>query len=96
MSRPLRIDYPSAWHHVMNRARRWEDLFEEKANYQQFIDLLQETADLFHVNVSAVCLMPTISALNCNYFGTYSFSCRICLGILQTFMIYCNHANYVC
>jgi len=57
--RPLRIDYPNAWYHVMNRARRGEELFEEKADYQQFIDLLQETADLFHVNVVAFCLMPT-------------------------------------
>ncbi len=40
MSRPLRIDYPNAWHHVMNRARRGEDLFVDKADYQQFIDLL--------------------------------------------------------
>lgn len=59
MSRPLRIDYPNAWHHVMNRARRGEDLFLDKADYQQFIDLLQETADLFNVNVAAFCLMPT-------------------------------------
>jgi putative transposase len=59
MSRPLRIDYPNAWHHVMNRARRREDLFVDKADYQQFIDLLQETAALFHVNVAAFCLMPT-------------------------------------
>ena len=59
MSRPLRIDYPNAWHHVMNRARRGEDLFVDKADYQQFIDLLQETADLFNVNVAAFCLMPT-------------------------------------
>ena len=59
MSRPLRIDYPNAWHHVMNRARRGQDLFVDKADYQQFIDLLQETADLFNVNVAAYCLMPT-------------------------------------
>jgi REP element-mobilizing transposase RayT len=59
MSRPLRIDYPNAWHHVMNRARRGQDLFVEKADYQQFIDLLQETADLFNINVAAFCLMPT-------------------------------------
>jgi len=45
MSRTLRIDYPNAWHHVMNRARRREDLFVDKADYQQFIDLLQETED---------------------------------------------------
>jgi len=59
MSRPLRIDYPNAWHHVMNRARRGQDFFVDKADYQQFIDLLQETTDLFNVNVAAYCLMPT-------------------------------------
>ena len=59
MSRPLRIDYPYAWHHVMNRARSGQDLFVDKADYQQFFDLLQETADLFNVNVAAYCLMPT-------------------------------------
>ena len=59
MSRPLRIDYPNAWHHVMNRARRGQDLFVDKADYQQFIDLLQEITDLFNVNVAAYCLMPT-------------------------------------
>ena len=59
MSSPLRIDYPNAWHHVMNRARRGQDLFVDKADYQQFIDLLQETTDLFNVRVAAYCLMPT-------------------------------------
>jgi REP element-mobilizing transposase RayT len=59
MSRPLRIDYPNAWHHVMNRARRGSNLFVDKADYQQFINLLQETAQLFNVNVAAFCLMPT-------------------------------------
>ena len=46
MSRPLRIDYPNAWHHVMNRARRGTALFIDKTDFQQFIDLLQETAGL--------------------------------------------------
>lgn len=59
MARPLRIDYPNAWHHVMNRARRGADLFLDKADYQQFIALLQEIVDLFNVNVAAFCLMPT-------------------------------------
>ena len=59
MSRPLRIDYPNAWHHVMNRARRGQELFVDKADYQQFIDLLQEITELFNINVAAYCLMPT-------------------------------------
>jgi REP element-mobilizing transposase RayT len=43
----------------MNRARRGQDLFVDKTDYQQFIDLLQETTDLFNVKVAAYCLMPT-------------------------------------
>ena len=57
MSRPLRIDYPNAWHHVMNQARRGQALFVDKADHQQFINLLQETAELFNVNVAAYCLL---------------------------------------
>jgi hypothetical protein len=30
MSRPLRIDYPNAWHHVMNRARSGAVLFLDR------------------------------------------------------------------
>jgi REP element-mobilizing transposase RayT len=59
MSRPLRVDYLHAWLHVMKCAQRREDLFVDKADYQQFIDLLKETADLFNVNVAAFCLIPT-------------------------------------
>jgi hypothetical protein len=36
----------------MNRARRGEYIFVEKADYQQFIDLLQEAADLFNANAT--------------------------------------------
>jgi hypothetical protein len=38
MSHPLRIDYPNAWHYVMNRGRRGQDLFVDKADYQQFFN----------------------------------------------------------
>ncbi len=31
----------------------------DKADYQQFIGLLQETTDLFNVKVAAYCMMPT-------------------------------------
>ncbi len=42
MSRPPRIQYPDAWYHVMNRGRRGEEIFEEKKDYNVFIDLLKE------------------------------------------------------
>jgi hypothetical protein len=45
MSRPLRIEYPNAWYHVMNRGRRGEKIFHDKLDYQMFVDLLVETTD---------------------------------------------------
>jgi DnaA-like protein len=30
MARPLRIEYPEAWYHVMNRGGRGEDIFSEE------------------------------------------------------------------
>ncbi|UCF85652.1 MAG: transposase [Desulfobacteraceae bacterium] len=58
MSRPLRIEYPDAWYHVMNRGRSGESIFLEKADYIAFIGLLKETVDMWKVRVGAYCLMP--------------------------------------
>ena len=57
MSRPLRISYPGAWYHVMNRGRRSEPVFLDKKDYRLFIGLLKEISELWNVNVSAYCLM---------------------------------------
>ena len=57
MSRPLRIQYPDAWYHVMNRGRRAEAIFLEKKDYVSFIDLLKESVDLWNVRISAFCLL---------------------------------------
>ena len=57
MSRPLRIQYPDAWYHVMNRGRRGEEIFTDDKDYAAFIDLLKEINDDYKVKVSAYCLM---------------------------------------
>ena len=57
MSRPLRIEYPGAWYHVMNRGRRREEVFSTSKDYKLFISVLQETAEMFNLKVSAYCLM---------------------------------------
>ncbi len=59
MSRPLRIEYPDAWYHVINRARRGQILYLDTDDYRRFLDLLQDTTDMFSIRVSAYCLMPT-------------------------------------
>ena len=59
MSRPLRIQYPNAWYHVMNRGRRGEVVFLDEKDYLEFINLLKETSDMWRVRIGAYCLMPT-------------------------------------
>jgi len=59
MSRPLRIQYPGAWYHVMNRARRGQDLYPGRADMDTFLALLKETVAMFNLKVFAYCLMPT-------------------------------------
>ena len=58
MSRPLRIEYPGAWYHVMNRGRRSEKIFYDKEDYQLFVALLEETSEMWNIRISAYCLMP--------------------------------------
>ena len=57
MSRPLRIQYPDAWYHVMNLGRRGDEIFTEVKDYNAFIDLLKEIVNDYNVKVSAYCLM---------------------------------------
>ena len=57
MARALRIEYPGAWYHVMNRGRRADDIFAGKKDYQGFVDLLQETSEMWGIRIAAYCLM---------------------------------------
>ncbi|MDD2390439.1 MAG: transposase [Desulfobacterales bacterium] len=59
MSRSIRIAYPKAWYHVMNRGRRVENIFLEKSDYKMFVALLQETSEAWNIRIAAYCLMPT-------------------------------------
>lgn len=58
MARPLRIEYPDAWYHVMNRGRRGENIFSDNQDYSMFTELLTETSEMWNVRVAAYCLMP--------------------------------------
>ncbi len=57
MSRPLRIEFPGAWYHVMNRGRRSEPIFNKPGDYQIFLDLLKQSRELWNIKVAAYCLM---------------------------------------
>ncbi len=57
MGRPLRIEFEGAWYHVMNRGRRSERIFEDRKDYQRFVDLMEEINRIWNSRISAYCLM---------------------------------------
>ena len=59
MARPLRIQFPDAWYHVMNRGKRGEIIFTDKGDCYAFIDLLKDCVEMWNIRVAAYCLMGT-------------------------------------
>jgi putative transposase len=58
MPRPLRIVYPDAWYHIMNRGRRGELIFIKRKDYQVFVNLLKKSSETWSIRIAAYCLMP--------------------------------------
>jgi REP element-mobilizing transposase RayT len=57
MARPLRIEFPDAWYHVMNRGAGYRSIFNEDPHRSMFLELLGELDRMFRVETHAYCLM---------------------------------------
>lgn len=57
MARPLRIEYPGAFYHVMNRGNQRRDVFHSTLDCETFLEKLDLYSDRYHVNVHCYCLM---------------------------------------
>jgi putative transposase len=57
MSRPLRIQYPGAWYHVMNRGLNRRCIFQDDEHRKLFYDLLKDIYARYGVQTHAYCLM---------------------------------------
>ena len=57
MARPLRIQYPDAWYHVMNRGRSRTQIFCSREDYTAFVELLKDASSLWKVRIVGYCLM---------------------------------------
>ena len=57
MARPLRIQYPGAYYHVMNRGNRREDIFITDTDRSRFVDALADSCETFSVKLIAYVLM---------------------------------------
>src|SRR3972149_269634 len=58
MSRPLRIEIPHAWYHVLNRGRRRESIFRDTQDYEMFLQTVREACESWRLRVAAYGLMP--------------------------------------
>jgi len=57
MSRPLRIQYPGAVYHIMNRGRVRQPTFVDETDYRAFLETLAEAHGLWGIEVFAYCLI---------------------------------------
>jgi len=58
MARKLRVEYPGAIYHVVNRGDQREPIFRDGQDRQRFIHTLAEACGKTGWQVLALCLMP--------------------------------------
>lgn len=58
MPRPLRIEYPGAVYHVMNRSSRRRPAFKTDEQREIFVELLEQMSETYGIEVHAYCLLP--------------------------------------
>jgi REP element-mobilizing transposase RayT len=58
MARKLRVEYPGAIYHVMNRGDRREPIFRDAADRERFVETLGEACERGGWQAHAYCLMP--------------------------------------
>lgn len=58
MARKLRVEYPGAIYHVMNRGDRREEIFKDDKDRERFLETLGEVCAKTGWQVQALCLMP--------------------------------------
>ena len=57
MARPLRVEYPGAFYHVMNRGNAGEAIFTDDDEKTKFLNCLERCARRFSFRVHGYCLM---------------------------------------
>jgi hypothetical protein len=51
MARPLRVEYPGAFYHVINRGISREKLYNSPRDYEKFLQYLEKATERFAVIV---------------------------------------------
>lgn len=57
MARPLRVEYPGAVYHVINRGNAGEKLFRSNRDREKFLIYLEKAVERFDIKIHTYCLM---------------------------------------
>jgi REP element-mobilizing transposase RayT len=57
MARPLRIEYPGAYYHVIHRGNAGEAIFRSKRDREKFLEYLAKAVERFGIKLHTYCLM---------------------------------------
>lgn len=57
MARQLRVQYPGAWYHVMNRGAGRQAIFRNNKHREKFLELIDEVSKTYDIELHAYCLM---------------------------------------
>jgi REP element-mobilizing transposase RayT len=58
MARPLRIEYPGAFYHVINRGLERREIYRSPKDYEYFLGLLAHLHEKYGILIYSYCLMP--------------------------------------
>jgi putative transposase len=59
MARPLRIEYPGAFYHVMNRGNTGMAIFKSERDREKFLEYVGRAVKRYDIKVHTYCLMST-------------------------------------
>jgi putative transposase len=57
MARPLRIEYPGAFYHVMHRGNAGADIFESDRDREKFLEYICKAVERYEIKIHIYCLM---------------------------------------
>ena len=57
MARPLRVEYPGAYYHVVNRGNNQENIYENDRDREKFLEYLERATERFSIVIHTYCLM---------------------------------------
>jgi putative transposase len=57
MARPLRVEFPGAFYHIINRGNAGEDVFKSLRDREKFLEYLETASSRFSIRIHTYCLM---------------------------------------